>query len=59
MCDKAEKIRVYPESFSKLVIRADSKKDGSRQTGKRRKVISFDDMYIIGYGFQSIYVPVG
>ena len=59
MCEQAEKIRVYPESFCKLAIRADGKTDGSRQTGKRRKVISFDEMYIVGYGFQSVYVPVG
>lgn len=58
-CDKAEKIRVYPESFSKLAIRADTKTDGSRKTGKRRKVVSFDKMYIIGYGFQSVHIPVG
>jgi len=57
-CAKAEKVRVYPESFSQLAIRADTKTDGPRPTGKRRKVVSFDEMYIIGYGFQSIYVPV-
>jgi hypothetical protein len=58
-CDNAEKIRVFPESFSKLAIKADSKTDDLRQTGKRRKVLSFDEMYVIGYGFQSIDVPVG
>jgi hypothetical protein len=57
ICNKAEKIRVYPESFSKLAIRADT--DSSRRTGKRRKVIFFDEMFITGYGFESIYVPVG
>jgi hypothetical protein len=57
-CAKAEKIRVYPESFSKLSVRAAGKTDASRKFGKRRKVVSFDDMYIIGYGFESIYVPV-
>jgi hypothetical protein len=59
ICAKAEKIRVYPESFSKLSIRADGAADDSRQSGKRRKIVSFDDMYIVGYGFESIHVPVG
>jgi len=58
-CAKAEKIRVYPESFSKLSVRADSVTDESRKFGKRRKTVSFDDMYVTGYGFESIYVPVG
>jgi hypothetical protein len=58
-CTEAEKIRVYPESFSKLSIRADRISDGSRTTARRRKIVSFDDMYIVGYGFESIHVPIG
>ena len=58
-CAKADKIRVYPESFSKLSVRVDRKANNSRKVGKRRKIVSFDDMYIVGYGFESIYVPVG
>ena len=57
-CAKAEKIRVWPDSFSKLAVRAEGKTDASRKFGKRRKVVSFDEMYIIGYGFESIHVPV-
>jgi len=59
-CEKVEKNRVSPDTFSKLSIRADSTAKGSK-TGKRRKILSFDDMYIIGYGFQSIDddVPMG
>ncbi len=58
-CAQAEKIRVYPETFSKLTIRSDGKTDAARKSGKRRKIVSFDDMYIIGYGFESIQVPIG
>ena len=58
-CAKAEKIRVHPESFSKLSIQADPVADNSRAFGKRRKKLCFDDMYVIGYGFESIHVPVG
>jgi hypothetical protein len=58
-CARAEKVRVYPESFSKLSVRADGTTDDSRSSGKRRKKVSFDDMYIVGYGFESIHVPVG
>ena len=58
-CAKAERIRVYPESFSKLSVGTEGKTDDSRKFGKRRKVVTFDDMYIIGYGFESIHVPVG
>jgi hypothetical protein len=57
-CQKAEKIRVYPESFSKLSIQADGTNE-SRTSGKRRKKVSFDQMYVVGYGFESIHVPVG
>jgi hypothetical protein len=59
-CEKAEQIRVYPESFSKLTIHADTTppRTDSRPTGKRRKKVLFDEMYITGYGFQSVYVPV-
>jgi hypothetical protein len=59
-CEKAEQIRVYPESFSKLTFQADTtpQSAGSRQSGKRRKKVLFDEMYITGYGFQSIYVPI-
>ena len=58
-CAKAEKIRVYPETFNKLSVRADGTADDSRKGGKPRKIVSFDDMYVVGYGFESIYVPVG
>ena len=58
-CAKAEKIRVYPQSFSRLSIRADGVTDDSRAFGKRRKKLYFDDMYISGYGFESIHIPVG
>ena len=58
VCSQAEKIRVYPELFSKLSIRADGT-DNSRKSGKRRKTLFFDDMYIVGCGFESIHVPIG
>jgi hypothetical protein len=58
-CQKAEKIRVYPETFSKLSVRTVGVADDSRKGGKRRKRVCFDDMYIVGYGFESIHIPVG
>ena len=61
-CDKADKIRVYPETFSKLSIQNDAQSptaSSKLKAHKSRKIVSFDKMYITGYGFQSIYVPIG
>ena len=61
ICDAADEIRVWPDSFQKLrVEKASPLRDGAKPLRtKRRSLVRFGDMHIIGYGFQSVYIPVG
>ncbi len=60
-CDAADEIRVWPDSFGKLrVEKAPPLPLGTKLLStKRRSLVRFGDMHIIGYGFKSIYIPVG
>ncbi len=60
-CDTADEIRVWPESFGTLCIEtAPPLREGAKPLRtKKRALLRFGEMHIIGYGFQSIYIPVG
>src|SRR5437867_4167627 len=61
MCDGADEIRVWPATFSRLTVeKAPPPRGGEKRfTRKKRSVVRFDEMYIIGHGFESVYIPVG
>jgi len=61
MCAAADEIRVWPGSFSKLRVEKAPPLRGTSKPllSKKRSIVRFSDMYIIGYGFNSIYIPVG
>ena len=54
-CDAADEIRVWPAAFNKLKMEKAPPVANVPKAlaGKRRSILHFDDMHIIGYGFRT------